>query len=126
MKTTIEIKIECKGQAIGTLGWFNSMMRDASFVIKEGKTGLPCMFLKTKNKAGNGWDYSFIAKKWDGKENPEGYNLSGDGFISEIPEGDGYYYGFSDYPLTPACREKVSEMIQKGTDIFREWWESDK
>ena len=126
MTTTIEIKIECKGQAIGTLGWFNSMMQDASFVIKEGKSGAPCMFLKAKNKGGDGWAYSFIAKKWDEREDPYGYLLSDDGFLSEISEGDPFASGFSNYPLTPACKIKVEEMIQKGTDAFREWWNNDK
>jgi hypothetical protein len=122
MKTTIEISIECKGQAVGTLGWFNSMMSDASFVIKESKDGRPAMFLKAKNSAGTGWAYSFLCKKATGYDEPYNYNLTSDGFACEIPESDGNVSGFSDYPLTPACRKAVKEMINKATDAFREWW----
>ena len=35
MTTTIEIKIECKGQAIGTLGWFNSMIQKGTDAFRE-------------------------------------------------------------------------------------------
>lgn len=122
MTNNIEIKIECKGQSVGTLGWFNSLMQDASFVIKESRDGRPAMFLKAKNKGGDGWAYSFLCKKKAAKDEFFGYNLTSDGFLCEIPESDCAFSGFSDYPLTPACRSKVCEMIEKATDAFREWW----
>lgn len=124
MTHTIEIKIECKGDAVGTLGWFNSLMKDASFVIKESKNGQPAMFLKARNKGDNGWAYSFLCKKAIANEDPTAYNETNDGYWCEIPEGDGYISGFSDYPLTPACRKAVKEMIEKAKDEFSDWWEN--
>lgn len=47
MVHNVEVKIECKGDAAGTLGWFSAMMERSEFVIKNGKNGSPAMFLKT-------------------------------------------------------------------------------
>lgn len=124
MRHTIEIKIECKGDAVGTLGWFNSLMKDASFIIKESKNGGPAMFLKARNKADTGWAYSFLCKKATLNEDPFGYKETSDGYWCEIPEGNAYESGFSDYPLTPACRKAVIEMIEKAKDEFADWWEN--
>ncbi len=47
MVHNVEVKIECKGDAAGPLGWFSVMMERSEFVIKNGKNGSPAMFLKT-------------------------------------------------------------------------------
>jgi len=119
----IEVKIECKGDAVGTLGWFSAMMGRSEFVIKNNQTGSPAMFLKTTEDDGK-VKYSFLCKKWDKRENPYGYRITGDDYLCEIPESINDCEGFSKYPLTPACREAVEEMINKAKASFAEWWES--
>jgi len=128
MTHNVEVKIECKGDAAGTLGWFSAMMARSEFVIKNGKTGSPAIFLKTTEdvKMANGENYAtykFLCKKYDQREDPYGYRITDDGYMCEIPESINDCTGFSDYPLTPACREAVKEMIDKAKDIFAEWWE---
>lgn len=122
MVHNVEVKIECKGDAAGTLGWFSAMMERSEFVIKNGKTGSPAIFLKTTDEDGK-VKHAFLCKKYDQRENPYGYRITGDGYMCEIPESINDCTGFSDYPLTPACREAVKEMIDKAKDIFAEWWE---
>ncbi len=124
MAHNIEIKIEHEGEPLGTLSWFESMMANSEFVIKNSKNGSPEMFLKTTNDDGK-IDYSFLCKKWNINKNPLGYPVTKDGYLCEMPEGDGYYTdGFANFPLTPACRKAVEEMISKAKDAFAEWWES--
>ena len=122
MKNVIEIKIECKGDAAGTLGWFNSIMQKSELVIKNCKDGEPGMFLKTPTKDDK-MDYEFICKIWNKNSNPDGYNMPfGHKIICVYPEAEYYNHGFSDYPLTPACKAKVQEMINMAIDKFLEWW----
>ena len=49
---SIEIKVECKGSAVGTLGWLNSILESSELVIKNNKIGLPAIFLKTEKQDG--------------------------------------------------------------------------
>ena len=93
MTNQIEIKIECKGKAVGTLGWFNSMMQDAELVVKETKDGTPGMFLKAKNKGGEGWAYSFICKKFLNNTDTEGYNTTNDYIKYIYAEQDNQFIG---------------------------------
>ena len=123
MENTIEIKIECKGAAAGTLGWFNSIMQHSEFVVKNSNTGTPAIFLKTTEENGKE-TYRFLCKKWDGRSDPFGYRLTGDNYLCELPESDIGYNGLFDVPLTPACREAVKDMINKAKEIFVEWWEN--
>ena len=62
MKTSIEIKVECKGDAVGTLGWLNSMLEKSEMVIKNSKNGLPEIFLKTEKPDGT-FEYRFLCRK---------------------------------------------------------------
>ncbi len=124
METSIEIKIECKGHAVGTLGWFNSVMANSEFVIKNSQKGTPAMFLKTTDKEGK-VKYSFLCEKYNPKKDPFGYKITSDDYACEIPTGDGYVSGLFDFPLTQACKKAVEEVIIKAKDIFAEWWEND-
>jgi hypothetical protein len=124
MKNLIEIKIECKGDAVGTLGWFNSIIEKSELVIKNSKKGSPAMFLKTPQKNGE-MGHEFICEKWNVSESPDGYKLVND-FICIVPEGDYYMQGFSDYPLTPACKIKVQEFLDSALEKYQEWWNNDK
>lgn len=121
MKKIIEIKVECKGAAVGTLGWFNSIIKDSEFVIKNCKDGTPAIFLKTKREDDK-FDYRFLCKKYNQSEDPTGYNITNDGYACEIPEGDTYISGLFNIPLTPACKKAVKELIIKAKDVFAEWW----
>lgn len=124
MTHNIEIKVECKGSAAGTLGWFNSILEKSEFVIKNNKAGAPAIFLKTTEDDGRA-KYSFLCKKWNQREDPYGYRTTDDGYLCEIPESNFDCHGFSDYPLTPACKKAVEDMISKAKDVFAEWWEND-
>jgi len=126
MKNIIEIKIECKGNAVGTLGWFNSIMQGSEFIIKNCKSGEPGLFLKHKNKDSETMSYSFICKKWNQNQDPEAYRIRSNDYLIIYPLNSQYLHGFSDYPLTQACELKVEEMIQIALDKFAEWWENDK
>lgn len=123
MKNTIEIKIECKGDAVGTLGWLNSIISSGELVIKENREGVPAMFLKTGERG-----YYFICRKRqpDDGENVERYDHYSDDILACFPVSDEYSYGFVDYTLTNAAHEKVSEFINLAVTKFQEWWENDK
>jgi hypothetical protein len=44
MTHTFEIKVQCKGDAVGTLGWLNSLLADGELVVKPSKDGTPGLF----------------------------------------------------------------------------------
>lgn len=124
--TKIEIKIECKGQAVGTLGWLNSKLEESELVIKNTKSGTPGMFLKLKldnADVKNQFEYLFICKKVLNLFDTEGYQNTSDLIIYVFPEEDGqFYFGLFNNPLTPACTKKVKELIASAVDQYREWW----
>lgn len=127
MKNTIEIKIECKGNAVGTLGWFNSIIENSELAIKETKNGSPGMFLKGIAKDGKTTSYQFICKVRSNINNDDDAHLDTylSGKYSAVQaESTDYIDGFSDYPLTPACLKKVNEFIEMAVEKFAEWWEN--
>lgn len=116
----LEIKIECKGSAVGTLGWFNSVLNESELVVKNSASnGAPAMFLKDKNGK-----HRFICKCFDGKDTYQ-YKLRGN-YMSCYPVEDEQLYGLFDVPLTPACEKRVNEFIDSAVEKFADWWESDK
>jgi len=123
MKTNVEIKIECKGEAVGTLGWFNSIMNKSEFIIKNSNTGTPAIFLKTVEEDGK-VTYRFLCKKLDNKTNPLGYRLTSDDYLCEVVDNSPIGDGLFGVPLTPACKQAVEDMITTAKEIFKEWWES--
>ena len=123
MKTNVEIKIECKGEAVGTLGWFNSIMNKSEFIIKNSNTGNPAIFLKTVEEDGK-VTYRFLCKKLDNKTNPLGYRLTSDDYLCEVVDNSPIGDGLFGVPLTPACKQAVEDMITTAKEIFKEWWES--
>ena len=124
MKNTIEIKIEDKGHAVGTLGWFKKLMENSELVIKENVDGIPSMYLKTTDDKGE-TKYRFLCRKWDEFSNPTGYRLTGDNYLCEIPQSRGQVSGLFNVPLTPACKKAVEELIQSAKEAFADWWEND-
>jgi len=123
MKTNVEIKIECKGEAVGTLGWFNSIMNKSEFIIKNSNTGTPAIFLKTVEEDGK-VTYRFLCKKLDNKTNPLGYRLTSDDYLCEVVDNSPIGDGLFGVPLTPACKQAVEDMITTAKEVFKEWWES--
>ena len=51
MKTNIEITVENKGIANGTLGWFNKILNESTLVIANTKSGDPAIWLKCLDKS---------------------------------------------------------------------------
>lgn len=124
MKTSIEIRIENKGHMLGTLGWFKEIMNRSEFVIRETTKGTPAIFLKTTDDDGK-VKYSFLCEKFNDNKDPFGLKLTGDGYLCEIAEGNDYVTGLFNFPLTPACKKAVEEMIMRAKEAFKEWFESD-
>jgi hypothetical protein len=125
MKNTIEIKIECKGTEIGTLGWFNSIIKGSELVIKNDKNGAPGMFLKTSTSEGK-HTYKWLCGKWCHNEDATLYNMNHNETLFVYSEYNDYGVSFSDYSLTPACKLKVEELIDLAVQKFDEWWVNDK
>ena len=123
MKTQIEIKIEDKGAATGTLGWFKKLMENSELVIRKNANGTPGMYLKTVDDKGD-VKYRFLCRKWDGFSDPFGY-ITSDNYLCEIPQGRNGVVGLFNVPLTPACKKAVEEFIQSAKEAFAEWWEND-
>lgn len=122
MVNTIEIKIECKGQAAGTLGWLNSIISSGDLVIKENKDGVPAMFLKVGEKG-----YYFICRKYqpsDADGNHARYDKYPNDILACFPVSNEYQYGFVDYTLTDAAEQKAKEFINLAVEKFQEWWEN--
>jgi hypothetical protein len=124
MKTSIEIRIENKGHMLGTLGWFKEIMNRSEFVIRETTKGTPAMFLKTTDDDGK--KFSFLCERFNPNKDPFGFKLTSDDYLCEVAEGHGYVTGLFNFPLTPACKKAVEEMIMRAKDAFKEWFESDE
>ena len=123
MKTQIEIKIEDKGHALGTLGWFKKLMENSELVIRKNANGTPGMYLKTVDDKGD-VKYRFLCRKY-GFSDPSGYRLTNDNYLCEIPHGRGGVAGLFNMPLTPACKKAVETLINEAKEAFADWWEND-
>lgn len=130
MTHNFEIKVQCKGDAVGTLGWLNSLLADGELVIKNTKDGVAGMFFhyfhdkqgnETKPNEGN----TFICKpiiSYDGEYEYEQEPVNGALLKCVYPVSDEHACGFVDYPLTPAAKEKLTEFLEKAKEQFVEWW----
>ena len=123
MKTQIEIKIEDKGHALGTLGWFKKLMENSELVIRN-ENGLPGIYLKTTDDKGY-IEYRFLCRKWDELNDSEFYRLTYDDYLCVKPQGYGQISGLFDVALTPACYKAVEALINEAKEAFADWWEND-
>lgn len=123
MKTQIEIKIEDKGHALGTLGWFKKLMENSELVIRN-ENGLPGIYLKTTDEKGD-VKYRFLCRKWDELNDSEFYRLSFDDYLCVKPQGYDKENGLFNMPLTPACYKAVEALINEAKEAFADWWEND-
>ena len=123
MKTQIEIKIEDKGHALGTLGWFKKLMENSELVIRN-ENGLPGIYLKTTDEKGD-VKYRFLCRKWDELNDSEFYRLTYDDYLCVKPQGYGQISGLFDVALTPACYKAVEALINEAKEAFADWWEND-
>ena len=135
---TLDVKVQMKGTAAGTLGWFKELIEDSELIIKKTRDGIPGMFLHEKHKKdgterkeneGN----TFICHPETKSPQDEGYNLAkinGIGYDYVVSSGNDeqkYIFGedicFTSYPLTPACQNAVDEFIKSAVEKFAEWYE---
>ena len=123
MKTQIEIKIEDKGHALGTLGWFKKLMENSELVIRN-ENGLPGIYLKTTDEKGD-VKYRFLCRKWDELNDSKFYRLSFDDYLCVKPQGYDKENGLFNVPLTPACYKAVEALINEAKEAFADWWEND-
>jgi len=130
---TVEVKTQMKGSAAGTLGWFKALIEDSELVIRKTRTGIPGMFLHEKHtnsgeerKANEG--NTFICSPASGTQDDEGYNIAKINGIEyiyvastlSIPvEG----FSFTDYPLTPKCKDALISFIDEAVTKFAAWYE---
>lgn len=136
---TMEVKVQMKGHAAGTLGWFKAMIDDAELVIRKTRDGKAGMFLHEKHnrkgeerKAHEG--NIFICSPSSKTQEDEGYNFIAINNIEYIfvqSEGGSeqkYLFGedvcFTDYQLTSSCREAVDKFIVDAVHQFANWFEA--
>jgi len=132
MTHNFEIKVQCKGNAVGTLNWLNSLLEDGELVIKNTKGGGSSMFLHNKTKFDgtptlDTESNTFICKVIVQRDYIEEYRvkrLSVDNVLVYAYPVTGYQgeHGIVDCPLTPAALIKMEEFIEKATGQFVEWW----
>lgn len=119
----IEIKVENKGFAKGTLGWFNEILSRSELIIRETKTGTPAMWLKTKKLNSEDFDFEIICKAFLEYSETEGYRMDGNiAYVYAENRSCNFEVGFSDYALTPACKKAVEELINKAVVEFSTWF----
>lgn len=130
MTHSFEIKVQCKGSAVGTLGWLNSLLADGELVIKECKDGRPAMFFhelhdqQGNERPENAGNY-FICKVSTYKDEPELYhlrNINGVNLAATYLEADEYRSGFVSYPISKAAEVKLEEFIYNACEEFVNWW----
>jgi hypothetical protein len=134
----VEVKVQLKGNAAGTLGWFKTLVEDSELVIRKTRDGIPGMFLheKTNRKGEKNKEHegnTFLCHPATGKDQEMGYLdslINGINYIYVHPTGDfeqTYIFGedicFTNYPLTPACNIAISEFIEKAVEEFAVWYE---
>ena len=129
------VKVQCKGHAVGTIGWLNEILSNGELVIKNTKSGGAGMFFHEFTRAdGTPRDANerntFICKLVNSLEETDGYNSRkhGDFWLIYISPVGEYMYknGFSDYPMTYAATSAMEEFIEKACDTYLEWWDNDK
>jgi hypothetical protein len=129
MTHTFEITVQCKGNAVGTLGWLNSFLLDGELVVKECKDGSPGLFFHEKHdmegkETTSNKCNTFICKVATDRFEPEylyqGYNGVDIKCVNVI-RGE-MEYGFFGFPLTPSAFEKASEFLNSACSKFAEWW----
>lgn len=131
--STIEIKLQIKGHATGTLGWFKAWIEDAELVIRKTRFGIPGLFLHEKhnrkgeeNKAheGNSW-LCHVATDSDYDTGCRARTINGIKYVYPYVYAPGWASESSliDYPVTPACEKAVQEFIDKAVEKFAEWYE---
>lgn len=122
MEITINISVAIKGNAIGTLGWFNDLLTHSELVIRNCRDGQAGMFLAVTTKDGKKEHY-FICKCFTYENAGIGYQYN-DNYMWVAPVSDYHNAGLFDVPLTPACKTKVKELIETALNKFAEYWES--
>jgi len=123
METIIKVRVDGKGHACGTVGWFKDFLANSELIIKYENSESPEMFLRNKDEK---WNY-FVCKV-NHHDDDEYYDII-DGYACTYPIKDYYENssnsGLFNFSLTPACHKVVQEMILAAKDIFAEWWEND-
>lgn len=131
MTHTFEIKVQCKGQAAGTLNWLNSILSDGELVVRNTKNGEPGMFFHAKTKIDGTASQenecnTFICKimnevykciEYDYRKLDNGLYA-----VHCYAVSDHNQYGFVDFPLTPAAQLKCEEFLNSAVNEYIEWW----
>lgn len=135
MTHTFEIKVQCKGNAVGTLAWLDSFLANGELVIKNTKSGTAGMFFHTKLKddgtpnADNEGN-TFICKAVSNTYQYEGHrsvyvnDKTSIIFPHVISDPYGRDEGIFTFPLTPSATVKMEEFISNAVEEFIAWWEN--
>ena len=138
-KLSFELNVQCKGDAVGTLGWLQSLLSDGELVIKENKDGIPSLFFHEKHdifgkerppKEGNRFIAKVVSSDYFSTANSEQYkseHLFGDNTLLYVyPQENEIRSGFVDCALTPAAYDKLDQFIYEAKEKYKEWWMNDK
>lgn len=131
--SNVAVKVQIKGQAVGTLGWFAEWVKNSELVIRPTRYGVPGMFLHekqnkkgetNKDHEGNSWICNpFTYSDFDSGSDIRTINNIKYACVKPYaPDWSGEYH-LSDYPLTPACENALHEFIDKAVNEFATWYE---
>lgn len=119
--TTIEIKIDNRGQMAGTLGWLKKQLENSTILIREQKNGdnLPAAYIKLADSREQALAYVCKANEDPGYH--FGLRNEGDSIGSMYPISyDRETSGVFDY-LTPAAEKKMQEIINEAVSALKEF-----
>ena len=124
MTYNFEIKVQCKGNAVGTTGWLNSILENSELIVKNTKSGTPGLFMFEKNAQEKKGTFICSVTNDERSYGYSEYNIKGVNIFCVYPVSDqyGFEYGFIDYPLTPSALEIATEFLEKARDQFVNWW----
>jgi hypothetical protein len=133
MEMTLNVNVQIKGHAVGTLGWFHDWLNRSELVIRNTRDGRPGMFLheKVDQKGSPRQEHegnTFICK-------PESLGMEAMYYDSleinnirysctHICESDlSSAVSFSNFPLTPSCRLAIEKFVEDAVRKFADWYE---
>ena len=130
--STLEMKLQFKGNAYGTLSWFKELIEDSELVITETRYGIPGLFLHLKHNRngvankdheGNFW-LCHVATDSDYDTGCRRRTIDNIKYVYPYAYAPnfGISYSLFDYPLTPACNSAVEEFLSLALRKFHAWY----
>lgn len=124
MTYNFEIKVQCKGYAVGTMSWLHSILENSELIVKNTKDGTPGLFMFDKKSPEKKGTFICSATNDEMSEGYERLTIEGVSIIRVFPVSDqfGFQVGFVDYPLTPVALDIAKNFLEKASEQFAKWW----